>query len=157
MRVLHSGADKYGLDAYIYDSTCDDAVNYDRVLFSRGKDGANEVADLVKGELADVKVTIVGGALAGLTAGMLVKVEELTDDASNVRLFHTSVTRANASWPGWPGEPGFSGDFAEYVAQTFPTSAAGDFAILEAGMSARRPTSSRVCTGRNRITRCSST
>ena len=69
-------------------------VNYDRVLFSRGKDGANEVADLAKGELADVKVTIVGGALAGLT-GMLVKVEELTDDASNVRLFHTSVTRAN--------------------------------------------------------------
>jgi hypothetical protein len=134
MRVLDFGADKYGLDAYIYDSTDDGAVNYDRVLFSRGKDGANEVADLVKGELADVKVTIVGGALAGLTAGMLVKVEELTDDASNVRLFHTSVTRANASWPGWPGEPGFSGDFAEYVAQTFPTSTAGDFAILEAGI-----------------------
>jgi thioredoxin reductase len=92
------------------------------------------VADLVKGELADVKVTIVGGALAGLTAGMLVKVEELSDDASQVRLFHTSVTRANASWADWPGEPGFSGDFAEYVAQTFPTSTAGDFGIFEAGI-----------------------
>ena len=132
--MLDFGVDKYGLDAYIYDSTDDGHTNYDRVLFSRGKDGANQVADLAKGELADVKVTIVGGALAGLTAGMLVKVEELTDDASNVRLFHTSVTRANASWPGWPGEPGFTGDFAEFVAQRFPTSTAGDFAILEAGI-----------------------
>ncbi len=127
------GVDKYGLDAYIYDSTDDGAVNYDRVLFSRGKNGANQVADLAKGELADVKVTIVGGALEGLTAGMLVKVEELNADASQVRLFHTSVTRANASWPNWPGEPGFT-DFAEFVAQEFPTSTAGDFAVLEAGI-----------------------
>ena len=27
-------------------------------------------------------------------------------DLSQVRLFHTSVTRAIASWPDWPGEPG---------------------------------------------------
>ncbi|HEY9377300.1 MAG TPA: 5'-nucleotidase C-terminal domain-containing protein [Jiangellaceae bacterium] len=134
MRVLDFGDDKYGLDAYIYDSTDDSTTNYDRVLFSRGKDGANKVADLAKGELADVKVTIDGGALDGLTAGMLVKVEELTADASRVRLFHTSVTRANASWPRWPGEPGFTGDFAEFVAQEFPTSTAGDFAVLEAGI-----------------------
>ena len=52
-----------------------------------------------KGEWADVKVKIAGGALAGLTAGMLVKVEELTPDLSRVRLFHTSVSRAIASWP----------------------------------------------------------
>jgi len=51
-----------------------------------------------------------------------------------VRLFHTSVTRANATWAGWPGEAGFTGDFAEYVAQKFPTSTAGDFAVLEAGI-----------------------
>jgi 2',3'-cyclic-nucleotide 2'-phosphodiesterase (5'-nucleotidase family)/predicted AlkP superfamily phosphohydrolase/phosphomutase len=134
MRVLDFGVDKYGLDAYVYDSTDDGTTNYDRVLFARGKDGADPVADVAKGELADVKVTIVEGALAGLTAGMLVKVEELTPDASQVRLFHTSVTRANATWPSWPGEPGFTGDFAEFVAQTFPTSTAGDFAVLEAGI-----------------------
>ncbi len=64
---------------------------------------------------------------------MLVKVEELTGDLSQVRLFHTSVTRANASWAGW-SEPGFTGDFAEYVAQKFPTSTAADFAVLEAGI-----------------------
>ncbi len=65
---------------------------------------------------------------------MLVKVEELTPDLSRVRLFHTSVSRAIATWPTWPGEPGFTGDFAEYLAQTFPTSTAADFAILEAGV-----------------------
>ena len=53
----------------------------------------------------DVKVKIVGGALAGQTAGLLVKVEELTGDLSKVRLFHTSVARANATWANW-SEPG---------------------------------------------------
>ena len=75
-----------------------------------------------------------GGASAGLTAGMLVKVEELTGDLSRVRLFHTSVSRAIATWPTWPGEPGFTGDFAEFLAQKFPTSTAADFAVLEAGV-----------------------
>jgi 2',3'-cyclic-nucleotide 2'-phosphodiesterase (5'-nucleotidase family)/predicted AlkP superfamily phosphohydrolase/phosphomutase len=133
LRVLDFGTDKYGLNAYIFDSTDDSAINYDKVLFSPTKDGANAVATLGKGEWGDVKVTIVGGSLNGLTGGMLVKVEELTGDLSQVRLFHTSVTRANASWNGW-SEPGFSGNFAEYVAQKFPTSTAADFAILEAGI-----------------------
>jgi hypothetical protein len=65
---------------------------------------------------------------------MLVKVEQLTGDLSQVRLFHTSVSRAIATWPTWPGEPGFTGDFAEYLAQTFPTSTAADFAVLESGV-----------------------
>lgn len=133
LRVLDFGADKYGLNAYIFDSTNDKKVNYNKVLFSSAKDGANAVATLRRGEWGDVKVTISGGALNGLTAGMLVKVEELTGDLSKVRLFHTSVTRANASWVGW-SEPGFTGDFAEYVAQKFPTATAADFAILEAGI-----------------------
>jgi 2',3'-cyclic-nucleotide 2'-phosphodiesterase (5'-nucleotidase family)/predicted AlkP superfamily phosphohydrolase/phosphomutase len=134
LRVLDFGTDKYGLNAYIFDSTNDAAVNYDEVLFSPSKDGAAGVATLGKGQTADVKVKIIGGGLAGKTAGMLVKVEELTGDLSKVRLFHTSVARANATWPSWTGEPGFSGDFAEYVAQTFPSSTAADFAVLEAGV-----------------------
>jgi 2',3'-cyclic-nucleotide 2'-phosphodiesterase (5'-nucleotidase family) len=133
LRVLDLGVDKYGLNAYIFDSTDDGAVNYDRVLFSPTKNGAEGVATLARGQWGDVKVKIVGGALAGLTAGLLVKVEELTPDLSKVRLYHTSVSRANATWPGW-SEPGFTGDFAEYVAQKFPTSMAADFAILEAGI-----------------------
>jgi 2',3'-cyclic-nucleotide 2'-phosphodiesterase (5'-nucleotidase family) len=133
LRVLDFGVDKYGLNAYIFDSTNDGIVNYESVLFSPSKDGAASVATLRRGEWADVKVKIVGGSLAGRTAGMLVKVEELTGDLSQVRLFHTSVTRANASWVGW-SEPGFTGDFAEYLAQKFQTSTAADFAILEAGI-----------------------
>jgi 2',3'-cyclic-nucleotide 2'-phosphodiesterase (5'-nucleotidase family) len=133
MRVLDFGTDKYGLNAYIFDTTNDSTVSYDRVLFSPTKNGADAVATLGRGEWGDVKVTIVDGPLNGLTGGMLIKVEELTGDLSQVRLFHTSVTRANASWPGW-SEPGFSGDFAEYIAQNFPTATAADFAVLEAGI-----------------------
>ena len=141
LRVLdgpnpNTAPDKYGLNAYIFDSTNDSTVNYDQVLFSRTKSGAapNAVGTLAEGEWADVKVTINGGTLNGQTAGMLIKVEELSADLSRVRLFHTSVTRANATWPTWGGEPGFTGSFEEYVARTFPTSTAADFAILEAGV-----------------------
>jgi predicted AlkP superfamily phosphohydrolase/phosphomutase len=134
MRVLDFGIDKYGLDAYIYDSTNDGTTNYDRVLFSPTKDGAAAVGDLEEGQLADVKVKIQGGALDGKTAAMLVKVERLAGDLSEVRLFHTSVTRAIATWPTWPGEPGFTGTFEDFVAERFPSSQAGDFAVLESGI-----------------------
>ena len=65
---------------------------------------------------------------------MLVKVERLAQDLSEVRLFHTSVTRAIATWPNWTGEPGFTGSFEDFVAERFPSSQAGDFAVLEAGI-----------------------
>jgi 2',3'-cyclic-nucleotide 2'-phosphodiesterase (5'-nucleotidase family)/predicted AlkP superfamily phosphohydrolase/phosphomutase len=134
LRVLDFGVDKYGLNAYIFDRTDNGKVDYDRVLFSPSKDGAASVGTLKKGQWADVKVKIQGGALDGKTAGMLVRVEELTKDLSRVRLFHTSVSRAIAAWPTWAGEPGFTGDFDEYLAQKFPTSTAADFAVLEAGV-----------------------
>ena len=133
MRVIDFGVDKYGLNAYIYDSTNDGATNYDRVLLSTSKSGSDSVGDLEQGEWADVKVTVQGGALAGKTAAFLTKIERLTPDLSQVRLFHTSVTRAIASWPKWPGEPGFT-SFEDYVAAEFPSSQAGDFAVLEAGI-----------------------
>jgi 2',3'-cyclic-nucleotide 2'-phosphodiesterase (5'-nucleotidase family) len=133
LRVLDSGVDKYGLNAWIFDSTDDGRTNYDRVLFSTTKSAADAVGILAEGEWADVKVSIQGGAFDGKTGGMLVRVEELAPDLSRVRLFHTSVTRAIASWPTWPGEPGFT-EFDEYLAQTFPTATAADFAILESGI-----------------------
>jgi 2',3'-cyclic-nucleotide 2'-phosphodiesterase (5'-nucleotidase family) len=138
LRVLDGGVDKYGLNAYIFDSTNDHKTNYDRVLFSPTKNAADAVGTLKKGQWADVKVKIQGGPLDARTAGMLVRVEELTADLSRVRLFHTSVTRALASWPTWGGEPGFSGDFAEYLGQKFPTATAADFAILEAGITSEQ-------------------
>ena len=137
LRVLDFGVDKYGLNAYIFDSTNDSTTNYNKVLFAPGKDGSAGVGTLAQGQWADVKVKLTGtsgGTLDGKTAGMLVKVETLTPDLSRVRLFHTSVTRAQATWPAWPGEKNFTGDFEEYLAQKFPTSTAADFAILEAGV-----------------------
>lgn len=137
LRVLDFGTDKYGLNAYIFDSSNDGVVNYNRVLLDFDKDGSSNAGILKRGQWADVKVSLTGtsgGTLDGRTAGMLVKVEELTPDLSKVRLFHTSVTRANATWAAWPGMAGFTGDFAEFIAQKFPTSTAADFAILEAGI-----------------------
>ena len=133
MRVLDFGTDKYGLNAFIYDPSDNGKVDYTRVLFSASKNGAAKVADLRKGQWGDVKVKVVGGSLEGKTAGFLVKVEELTKDLSRVRLFHTSVSRANASWPGFPGSGGITA-FDEFLAQKFPTSTAADFAVLEAGV-----------------------
>jgi 2',3'-cyclic-nucleotide 2'-phosphodiesterase (5'-nucleotidase family) len=134
LRVLDAGVDKYGLNAYLYDRSNDRRVNYDRVLLSPTKDGHDEVGILREGQWADVEVTIQGGTLDGKTAAMLVKVERLSKDLSQVRLFHTSVTRAIATWPTWPGEPGFTGSFEDYIAARFPSSQAADFAILEAGI-----------------------
>ncbi|HEX6660103.1 MAG TPA: metallophosphoesterase, partial [Ilumatobacter sp.] len=139
LRVLdgltpNTSVDKYGLNAYIYDSRNDRKTRYDRVLFSPTKDGDDEVGDLREGEWADVKVKIVGSDLDGKTGAFLVKVETLAADLSKIRLFHTSVTRAIATWPNWPGERGFTGTFEDYVAEKFPSSQAGDFAILEAGI-----------------------
>jgi len=134
MRVIDFGVDKYGQNAYIFDSTNDGLVNYDRVLFAPAKDGARSTGTAFEGGWVDVKVSIAGGPSAGLTAGFLIKIEKLYPDLSHVRLFHTSVARAVASWPGWPGEPGFSGDFAEYVAQRFPSSTNADSALLSSGI-----------------------
>ena len=137
LRVIDAGTDKYGLNAYIYDSKNDGKTRYDRVLFSRTKSGADSVGDLREGEWADVKVkiaTTATDALNGKTGAFLIKVERLDRDLSHVRLFHTSVTRAIAIWPTWPGEPGFTGTFEDFVAERFASSQAGDFAVLEAGI-----------------------
>jgi 2',3'-cyclic-nucleotide 2'-phosphodiesterase (5'-nucleotidase family) len=139
LRVLDGSnptwVDKYGLNAYIYDSKSDGKVRYDRVLFSTTKSGSDKVGDLREGEWADVKVKLqTTNAFNGKTGAFLVKVERLASDLSQVRLFHTSVTRAIATWPNWPGERGFTGDFEDFVAERFPSSQAGDFAVLEAGI-----------------------
>lgn len=133
MRVLDGGVDKYGLDAYIYDATNDHRVNYNRVLFAFAKNAGQPVAVLSEGGWADVKVTVQGGAFDGKMAGFKIKVEKLARDLSQVRLFHTSVARAIASWPDW-SFPGYNGTFEDYVALWFPVSTSADYAILESGI-----------------------
>jgi hypothetical protein len=55
------------------------------------------------------------------------------------------------------GEPGFTGDFAEFVAQRFPTSTAGDFAVLEAGIVSEETYVEQGLYWERLITHCSST
>ena len=135
LRVLDAGVDKYGLNAYIYDSRDDGRTGYDRVLFSPTKDGDDAVGDLTRGRV---------GRRQGHDPGQRPRRQDGRDarqgraagraTSREVRLFHTSVTRAIATWPNWPGEPGFTGDFEDFVAERFPSSQAGDFAVLEAGI-----------------------
>ena len=135
LRVLDFGTDKYGLNAYIYDSTNDGTTNYDRVLFSPAKNGARRSAPSRNGEWADVKVKIVGRRPA--PASPPGSWSRSSSSPPTCRRSACSTRRSRAptrAGPAWPGEPGFTGDFAEFLAQRFPTSTAGDFAVLEAGI-----------------------
>ncbi len=120
-------------DLYIYDSTNDGAVNYDRVLVVPAslKNGAQAVANLSRNQWADVKVTLTG-ARAGQTAGLLLKVIDMAPDLSQFRLYFTSVTRVNANYNALG--PQGSAAFEETLAHDFPTSMAADFAPLEGGI-----------------------
>jgi 2',3'-cyclic-nucleotide 2'-phosphodiesterase (5'-nucleotidase family)/predicted AlkP superfamily phosphohydrolase/phosphomutase len=122
-------------DVYIYDSTDDGAINYDRALIvnaADGKNGAEAVANLAQGEWADAKVTLASGTFAGRTAGFYVKAIDLTADLSKFRLYFTSVQRANATYNA--RGPAGSTAFEETLNRDFPTSTAADFAPLEAGI-----------------------
>jgi 2',3'-cyclic-nucleotide 2'-phosphodiesterase (5'-nucleotidase family) len=136
MRVLDFGIDKYGLNVLFYGQP-GGAAGYDRALFDTNTDpGDGFVADLAAGEWAEMKVTIQGGSLAGKTGGFLFKVERLETDSHGFpvyRLFHSSVTRANAVWTDWKPEGGYA-TFADFIAGEFPVSTAADFAVLEAGV-----------------------
>jgi 2',3'-cyclic-nucleotide 2'-phosphodiesterase (5'-nucleotidase family) len=121
-------------DVYIYDSTNDTTVNYDRIVVvnrSAGKNGAG-VDPLAVGQWEDRKLTLTGaaGALAGKTAGFYMKLIDLAPDLSEFRLYFTSVQRVNATYNAL-GAAG-SDAFAETLARDFPTSTAADFAPLEA-------------------------
>jgi 2',3'-cyclic-nucleotide 2'-phosphodiesterase (5'-nucleotidase family)/predicted AlkP superfamily phosphohydrolase/phosphomutase len=120
-------------DVYIYDSTNDATINYDRVLVvnrSNSKNGSLAAATLSRGQWADVKVTIASGTFAGKTAGFLMKVIDMTPDLSKFRLYFTSAARANATYNALG--PTGSADFEETLNHDFPSSTAADFAPLEA-------------------------
>jgi 2',3'-cyclic-nucleotide 2'-phosphodiesterase (5'-nucleotidase family)/predicted AlkP superfamily phosphohydrolase/phosphomutase len=120
-------------DVYIYDSTDDGTVNYDRALVvnrSAGKNGSATVANLAQGQWADAKLQLVSGPFAGRTGGFYLKAIDLAADLSKFRLYFTSVQRANATY----NKLGSAGStaFEETLNRDFPTSTAADFAPLEA-------------------------
>ncbi len=118
-------------DFYVYDSTDDAKVNYDRVLIvpdADGNDGAKAVANLEAGGWADVKVTLANPA--GKTGGFYVKAQQFAPDLSKFALYFTSVTRAVATCNGC----GYVGDFEEDLNAWFPSSTAADYAVIESGL-----------------------
>ena len=136
LRVLDAGVDKYGLNAYIFDCTNDgrDELRPGPLLAHQGRAPTpSATCARASGPTSRSRIDRRHRSTAR-PPGMLVKVEELSPDLSRVRLFHTSVSRAIASWPTLAGRARASPDFDEFLAQNFPTSTAADFAILEAGV-----------------------
>jgi 2',3'-cyclic-nucleotide 2'-phosphodiesterase (5'-nucleotidase family) len=123
-------------DVYVYDSTNDSTVNYDRVLVVNSSNGKNgslaATTPFARGEWRDAKVTLASGTFAGRTAGFYMKLIDLSADAETFRLYFTSVQRANATYNALG--PAGSTAFEETLNKDFPTSTAADFAPLEAGI-----------------------
>lgn len=118
-------------DFYVYDSTSDTTVNYDKVLIvpdAGGNDGTKAVANLMANQWADVKVTLANPA--GKTGGFYVKAQTFKPDLTEFALFFTSVTRAIATCTGC----GYAGDFEEDLNRWFPSSTAADYAVFESGL-----------------------
>jgi 2',3'-cyclic-nucleotide 2'-phosphodiesterase (5'-nucleotidase family)/predicted AlkP superfamily phosphohydrolase/phosphomutase len=119
------------VDVYVYDSTNDGTRNYDRARFvsaASGKNAAEALTDIARGQWADVKMRLSSGS----TAGFHLKLIDLTPDLSQFRVYFTSLARANASYNAL-GSAG-SQAFEETLNARFPTSTAADFAVLEAGI-----------------------
>lgn len=81
-------------DVYIYDSTNDSSVNYDKVLISPTKNGAQQVAVVTPGHWSgSISTTLAFGH-----GKFYVKLLDLAPDLSRFRLYFTAVTSVWA-WP----------------------------------------------------------
>lgn len=118
---------------YIYDSVDDATDAYDKVLLlnaTLSKTVPVSPTILSVNDWADIKLMGADGLIgtrAGQTAGFYTKLITLTADLSAFKIYFTSVTRPNASCACDP-------NFESTLADMFPTSTAGDFAPLEAGI-----------------------
>jgi 2',3'-cyclic-nucleotide 2'-phosphodiesterase (5'-nucleotidase family)/predicted AlkP superfamily phosphohydrolase/phosphomutase len=114
---------------YVYDSTDNGSVDYDRALVvngADGKDGSKAVATLRQGAWVDVKWKLNDGR----TAGFYAKAIDFAPDLSKFRIYFTSLQRANATYNALG--PTGSAAFEETLNSAFATSTAADFAPLEA-------------------------
>jgi 2',3'-cyclic-nucleotide 2'-phosphodiesterase (5'-nucleotidase family)/predicted AlkP superfamily phosphohydrolase/phosphomutase len=129
-------------NVYFYDSVTDGGVNYDHVIVSPvGKTGAAPSIDLTVGDFLPVKLMGANGLIGpriGQTVGHYVKLISLAPDASQFKLYDTSLSRAiarcgtpcNSLPAGGAGEDRLE----KYIADNFLPWAAGDFAPLEGGV-----------------------
>ncbi len=123
-----------GFAVYIYDSTDDATLNYDRVLVAPEKDAAGSRADLASGSWAGVSVAL-NGERDGHSAGFWLKTVDLAPDLSSFRLYYTAVSRVAASWGGCGDRPECTapGGFEESLNVAIGPPVAVDAAPLAAG------------------------
>jgi 2',3'-cyclic-nucleotide 2'-phosphodiesterase (5'-nucleotidase family)/predicted AlkP superfamily phosphohydrolase/phosphomutase len=127
---------------YFYDSVTGGGVAYDHVIVSPvGKTGSSPSVDLEVGDFEPIKLTGANGLIgtrANQTAGHYVKLISITPDASQFKLYLTSLTRAIARCgtpcDGLPAGGAGEDRLEKYIADNLLPWAAGDFAPLEAGV-----------------------
>ena len=129
-------------NVYFYDSVTGGGVNYDHAIVSPvGKTGAAPSVDLKVGDFLPIKLMGANGLIgprANQTVGHYVKLISLAPDASQFKLYDTSLARAiakcgtvcNSLPAGGAGEDRLE----KYIADNLLPWAAGDFAPLEAGV-----------------------
>ena len=129
-------------NVYFYDSKNGGGVKYDHAIVSPvGKTGASPSIDLKVGDFKPVKLMGADGLIgtrAGQSVGHYIKLISLSPDATQFKLYDTSLARAIAKC-GTPcaGLPaGGTGEdrLEKYIADNLPPWAAADFAPEEAGV-----------------------
>ena len=115
------GTDKYGLNAYLYDSDQrrPDQLRPGAVRAQQGR-RRQRWPTCGRANWPTSRSPSAAAPSAGKTAGMLVKVEALSRDLSQVRLFHTSVDPGERDLAELAGRTRVHRDFEEYVAAEVP-------------------------------------
>ena len=129
-------------NVYFYDSVTGGGVHYDHAIVSPvGKTGAAPSIDLKVGDFLPVKLMGADGLIgtrAGQTVGHYVKLISLAPDASQFKLYDTSLSRAIAKCgtpcAGLPAGGASEDRLEKYIADNLLPWAAADFAPLEGGV-----------------------
>jgi 2',3'-cyclic-nucleotide 2'-phosphodiesterase (5'-nucleotidase family)/predicted AlkP superfamily phosphohydrolase/phosphomutase len=129
-------------NVYFYDSVIGGGANYDHAIVSPvGKTGLAPSVDLGVGDFLPIKLMGANGligARAGQTVGHYVKLISLAPDASQFKLYDTSLARAIAKCgtpcAGLPAGGAGEDKLEKYIADNLLPWAAADFAPEEAGV-----------------------
>ncbi len=129
-------------NVYFYDSVTGGGVKYDHAIVSPvGKTGASPSVNLAVGDFLGIRLAGANGligARAGQTVGHYVKLISLAADASQFKLYDTSLARAIAKCGtvcnGLPAGGAGEDRLEKYIADNLPPWAAADFAPVEAGV-----------------------
>jgi 2',3'-cyclic-nucleotide 2'-phosphodiesterase (5'-nucleotidase family)/predicted AlkP superfamily phosphohydrolase/phosphomutase len=129
-------------NVYFYDSVVGGGIKYDHAVVSPvGKTGASPSVDLAVGDFKGIRLTGANGLIgtrAGQTVGHYVKLISLSADATQFKLYDTSLARAIAkcgtACAGLPAGAAGEDRLEKYIADNLPPWSAGDFSPLEAGV-----------------------